>query len=203
MPYDVTRRFEAALCKYTGSPYAVAVNSCTAALMLSVQWCFKHQNRQGINTVGIPKKTYVSVPNAIKLAGCGVYFRDLVWSGTYQLFGFPVWDCALRFTSGMYIASQFQCISFAAAKILGIEQGGAILHDNSEADNWFRRMRFDGRTEGVDPKEDTFDIVGHHCIMLPSIAAQALLRLHHLPRNNPDQVRNDYPDLSKFADTWR
>jgi len=40
-------------------------------------------------------------------------------------------------------------------------------------------------------------------VINPSIAAQGLLRLHHLQRNNPDQVRTDYPDLSKFADTWR
>ena len=97
----------------------------------------------------------------------------------------------------MYVAGQYQCVSFAAAKILGIEQGGAILHDNPEADVWFRRMRFDGRTEGVDPRDDTFDLVGHHCIMLPSISAQGLLRLHHLPKHNEDMPDYPYPDLSK------
>ena len=171
--------------------------------MLSVQWCDLSEIPRPPQGVSIPKHTYVSVPNAIKLAGCFVVFRNEKWRGSYQLKPFPVWDCALRFTSGMYVAGQFQCVSFAAAKILGIEQGGAILHDDMQADVWFRRMRFDGRTEGVDPREDTFDLVGLHCIMLPSIAAQALLRLHHLPRHNPDQVRDDYPDLSRFADTWR
>lgn len=189
-PYQVTRDFEKALCEYTGAPFAVAVNSGTAAILLACEW---HKEKY---LVTIPKKTYVSVPMAIKRSGHMVGFRDERWRGAYQLKPLPVWDCARRFTSGMYQPKQFQCVSFSTTKILGIEQGGAILHDNQEADRWFRRMRFDGRTEGVDPKEDTFDVVGHHCIMLPSIAAQLMLKLHHLPKHNEDMPEHEYPDLS-------
>src|SRR3990167_1177000 len=191
MPYEVTRRFESALCNYTGAPFAVALNSGTAAILLAVQWC-----GEGIY-VDIPKRTYVSVPCAIKLAGAFIEWRDEEWRGAYQLKPLPVWDCARRFTSGMFSPKQMQCVSFAASKILGAEQGGAILHDNAEADAWFRRMRFDGRTEGVDPLEDTFDLVGHHCIMIPSVAATLLVRLHHLPKHNEDLPHYEYPDLSQ------
>ena len=97
----------------------------------------------------------------------------------------------------MYVNGTFQCVSFSASKILAAEQGGAILHDNAEADAWFRRMRFDGRTDGVDAMEDTFDLVGHHCLMLPSVAATLLLRLYHLPKHNEDLPEREYPDLSK------
>ena len=86
-------------------------------------------------------------------------------------------------------------MSFATTKILGIEQGGAILHDNPEADEWFRRMRYDGRKEGVEVGDDQL-IVADHCFMLPSIAAQLLLKLHHLPRHNDDLPDYPYPDLS-------
>ena len=196
-PHQVTADFEAALCEYTGAPYACAVNSCSAALLLSLLWCDRHDIPRPQTVVSIPKRTYVSVPMAIKLAGCFPTWRDEDWRGAYQLRPFPIMDSALRFTSGMYRAGQFQCVSFAAAKILGAEQGGAILHDNAEADAWFRRMRFDGRTEGVDPLEDTFDVVGHHCIMIPSIAATLLVRLHHLPKHNADLPHYEYPDLSK------
>ena len=190
MPYEVTRRFEKALCEYTGAPYAVAVNSCTAALLLAVQWHY-------YDRLIIPKRTYCSVPMAIINAGSEVYFRDEQWRGAYQIKPLPVWDCARRFTSGMYVAGQFQCVSFSASKILGAEQGGAILHDNREADAWFRRMRFDGRTEGVSAMEDTFDLIGHHCLMIPSVAATLLLRLYHLPKHNEDLPEIKYPDLSK------
>ena len=188
-PYQVTKQLEEMLCAYTGAKYAVCVNSASAALLLSLLWCKAVE-------VEIPKRTYVSVPNQIKLAGAKVQWRDEVWIGEYQLKPLPVWDSARRFTSDMYRAGQFQCVSFSTSKILGIEQGGAILHDNDEADAWFRRMRFDGRTEGVNPHDDTFDVVGMHCIMLPSIAAQLVLKLHHLPRFNSDLPIYDYPDLS-------
>ena len=196
MPYAITRRFEAALCEYTGAPFAVAVNSCSAALLLACEWHI-HNGERYPWKFEIPRHTYVSVPCAIINAGGRPTFRDEDWSGEYQLKPLPVWDCARRFTSGMYRAGQFQCVSFAASKILGAEQGGAILHDNAQADAWFRRMRFDGRTEGVDPLEDTFDLVGHHCIMIPSVAATLLVRLHHLPKHNADLGPYEYPDLSK------
>lgn len=197
VPYQVTKTFESELCAYTGAPYAVALNSGTAALMLSVQWCDRHDIPRPQTGVQIPRRTYVSVPCAIIHAGCFPTWRDERWRGAYQLKPLPVWDCARRFTGGMYAAGQFQCLSFATSKILGVEQGGAILHDNAEADAWFRRMRFDGRSEGVDPREDTFDLVGHHCIMLPSTAAELILKLYHLPAVNEDLGYYEYPDLSK------
>lgn len=194
-PYQVTRDFESALQKYTGAPFAVALNSCTAALLLAVEWMLRRGGALSSN-VNIPRRTYVSVPCAIRHAGCGISWRNEDWRGCYQLKPLPVWDCARRFTSDMYIAGQFQCVSFAASKILAAEQGGAILHDNEQADAWFRRMRFDGRTELVDPHEDVIREIGHHCIMTPSVAAGLLVRLHHLPKHNEDLPDYDYPDLS-------
>ena len=196
-PYAVTRQLETMLCEYTGAAYAVCVNSCSVALQLSVMWCDRHEIDRPMTGVNIPRRTYVSVPMAIKLAGCFPCWRDEDWRGAYQLRPFPIMDSARRFTSNMYRAGLFQCVSFSSSKILGVEQGGAILHDNLEADAWFRRLRFDGRTEGVSPHDDTFDVVGLHAIMLPSIAAQLVLKLHHLPKDNADLPHYDYPDLSK------
>ena len=124
-------------------------------------------------------------------------WRDEKWRGAYQLEPLPIWDSARRFTSGMYRAGQFQCVSFSASKILGAEQGGAILHDNREADAWFKRMRFDGRTEGLATINDHFYLIGHHCLMIPSVAATLLVRLYHLPKHNEDLPEVEYPDLSK------
>ena len=193
--YAVTRQFERELCAYTGAKYAVAVNSCTAAIELACMW---NGNRVSSVIVEIPAKTYPSVPMAIIRADSWVHFRDEDWRGAYQLKPLPVWDCARRFTSGMYIPGQFQCVSFSSSKILGIEQGGAILHDSDEADPWFRRMRFDGRTEGLATVDDNYREIGLHCIMLPSIAAQLLLKLSFLPKHNEDLPVIPYPDLSKF-----
>lgn len=192
-PYAVTRMFEQALCDYTGAKYAVAVNSCTAAILLACQW------HKPAATVSVPKRTYASVPMAVLQAGHYVAFPDINWLGAYQLEPLPVWDSARRFTSGMYdVPGRFLCVSFSASKILAAEQGGAILHDNPQADAWFRRMRFDGRTEGADPMADNLLEIGWHCIMLPSVAAGLLLKLYHLPKHNEDLPEREYPDLSKW-----
>jgi len=92
----------------------------------------------------------------------------------------------------------FQCVSFHWSKTLAIGQGGAILHDNDEADKWFRKARFDGRTEGVAPADDTFDMIGYHCYMSPRDAAEGLSRLAVLLKYNEPLENDDYPDLSRM-----
>ena len=175
----------------------VSVTSCTAALFLCLMW---HKQAKRLPAeIEIPKRTYVSVPMQIMHAGAGIKFRDEQWSGVYQLAPLPVWDAARRFTSGMYDSGQFMCVSLHISKILGLDQGGAILHDSPEADKWLRRARFDGRTEGVAPKDDKFEMLGWHFYLSPTIAAQGLWRLHHLRNKNQDLPNDDYPDLSKLT----
>jgi len=224
-PYDVVRQFESALCEYTGAEYAVTTTSCTSALLLAVAWYLRQDAPEPARTnllgsadrpyIEIPKRTYVSVPMSIIHAGGRPTFRDEDWRGAYQLKPLPVWDCARRFTSGMYgwtpqpdgtlirKRGQFQCVSFHHTKILGLAaHGGAILHDNVEADAWLRRARFDGRTEGVAPKEDSFTEFGWHCYITPPTAAEGLLRLSVLPKHNGDLPNDDYPDLSEM-EIWK
>merc|ERR1712000_729317 len=102
---------------------------------------------------------YVSVPNSIIHAGGTIQFRDYEWKGTYQLEPYPVWDCAKRFTSGMYQPATLMCISFQASKILGIGKGGMILTDDLDAYLWLKKARFNGRSE-VPLVEDSYDSLG-------------------------------------------
>jgi hypothetical protein len=137
-------------------------------------------------------------------AGCGLTFRDEEWSGEYELQEHPqtgpkITDAARRFTSGMFGDSsqpRFQCVSFHVSKICGHSQGGAILHNVPEADQFLRRARFDGRREGVAPKDDRFDMLGYHCYMSVDVAAALRWKLSALPKVNADLPWDDYPDLS-------
>ena len=196
-PFQVVKDFEAAVAAYTGAPYVVSTTSCTMALFLCLMW---HKSKGMLpEAIEIPKRTYVSVPMQIMLAGAKVKFRDENWTGAYQLAPLPIWDAARRFTSPMYDSGHFICTSHHWSKPLGIQQGGCILHDMPAADKWFRRARFDGRTEGVEPKDDKFDMLGYHAYLSPEIAAQGLVRLSFLPKTNRDLPHDDYPDLSKIA----
>lgn len=206
-PFEVVRSFERALCDYTGAPYAVTTTSCTMALLLAVACMIDvvakknpHMAREREHKIdiSIPRRTYVSVPMSIIHAGARPVFRNEEWSGSYQLQPFPVWDCARLFTSGMFVPNTMQCVSFHWSKTLGIQQGGAILHDNPFADEWLRRARFDGRREGLPPKYDDFDMIGWHCYMAPETAAAGLMRIGLLPKHNPPLPNDDYPDLSQM-----
>jgi dTDP-4-amino-4,6-dideoxygalactose transaminase len=220
--FDVVRSFEKDLCAYTGAPYAVAVNSCTMALLLACAWWREgHSFASEASHISLPRLTYVGVPYAIREAGFHVEFRDEDWQGEHQLQPLPVWDAARRFTGDMFNATRLvrrveggrpdvlaaytlrkagprmQCVSFHHTKILGHSQGGAILHNLPEADVWLRRARFDGRTEGVPAAEDEFtQHRAWHAYMSPSTAAALRWRLSALPYANADLPRSPYPDLS-------
>lgn len=187
--FEVVDMFEEELAEYTGAPYAVAVDSGTNALFLSL--LYRQQT-----SVSIPRKTYVGVAQAALNAGYVIEWRDEDWHGAYELGPLDIWDAAKRFRRGMYATGSLMCLSFQAGKILPIGRGGAILTDRLEAASWLKRARFDGRTEGGCCDEwERFTTPGHHMYMTPPDAARGLWLLTYLPDDNPDQV-DEYPDLS-------
>jgi dTDP-4-amino-4,6-dideoxygalactose transaminase len=195
--FDIVRDFEQAVAKYTGAPYCVAVSSCTAAIFTCCMW-ETYNGRKHL--IYIPKKTYIGVAQSIINSGQLLRFRDEQWSGAYDINPIKVSDSAKRFTSNMYKGNDGWkiCTSHHWQKILSLGHGGCILHDNKEFDIWARKFRFDGRTEGIKASEDINPIRGYHLYLLPELAAAGLVRLHHLPKHNPDLSNDDYPDLSQM-----
>lgn len=196
-PHNITVEFEKALCEYTGSPYAVAVDNCSNALFLALMW-YRRQNEK-VTTISIPKHTYPSVPCEIIHAGLKVNFANSpeYLTGAYNLFPSNVYDCALRFTHGMYVNGQIQCLSFTGPyKHLKLGKGGAILTDDVDAYNWFKRSRFSGRRE-CSYHDEHIDMLGWNFYMMPEIAARGVLLLSGMQKDNED-LQLKYPDLSKF-----
>jgi hypothetical protein len=189
--YGIVRDFEMVLCSYTGAKYAVAVESCTAALFLCCAYL-------KVKEVSIPKLTYCSVPMQIMHAGGKVKFRDEDWIGSYQLAPYPIYDCARHFTANMYQPGTFQCLSFHWNKHLPIGRGGAILFDDKDAVEWFKRARFDGRKEGIAPKNDKGIMLGWHFYMTPPQAAQGMMLMGGIAEHNPPLPNDPYPDLSQM-----
>lgn len=193
-PYKIVRMFEEEVAEYTNAPYAVAVDSCTNALFLCLKWL----NVTGLNVV-IPKETYLSVPMSIIHAGGIPSFEDISWSGIYQLSPFPVWDSAKRLTSDMYLKGEFMCLSFHIKKTLPIGKGGMILCDNEEAYQWFKRARYEGRSE-VDYRKDNIDMLGWNMYMTPEQAARGLALMQNYPRHVSDLGEAEgYKDLTQNA----
>lgn len=198
--YDITKAFEAKLAEYTGAPYVVCLDNCSNAIFLALTWWKMKMEYQWPPVISIPNRTYVSVPNEIIHAGCRVIFEPIsgmMTKGAYQLFPSPVWDCALRFTKGMYVPGQFQCLSFTGPrKHLKLSKGGAILTDSKEAYEWFKKARYSGRAE-CDYHHDDFTQLGWNMYLLPELAARGLLLMQAFPDHN-DDVEVCYPDLSQY-----
>lgn len=186
--------FEEEVARYTGAPYAVAVDSCTSALFL----CCKYLQ---VGEVNIPSKTYLSVPQSIIHAEGTVVFDSTRndWSGFYQLRPYWIYDAAKRFTSNMYIPMSYMCLSFHIKKILKIGKGGMILTDNVDAVEWFRMMRYEGRHEVEYTKDDIVEL-GWNMYMTPQQASVGLALMQNMPLHNADQDEpGGYRDLQEFT----
>lgn len=199
--YKITEEFEKSLSKYTGSKYAVAVDSQSNALFLSLYY-----EKISGKTITIPSRTYPSVPCEIIHAGGRVNFKNVsgtTLKGAYQLEPTKVWDSALRFTADMYIPNTHMCVSFTGPyKHLKLSKGGAILTDDLTAYSWFKRARFSGRRE-CSYHDDYFDMLGWNFYMLPEIAIKGLremIQFYDLEGNKKhnEDLELPYPDLSKF-----
>lgn len=187
---NVIRQFEKTIAKHCGAPYGIAVESCTAALLLCCLYL-------KVKEVTLPKKTYFSVPMSVIHAGGSVRYEDQNWRGEYQLRPYPIIDSAMRFKKDMYIPGFFQCLSFQYSKHIPIGRGGMILTDNKKAANWFRVMRNDGRRE-IPKEKDRVKLIGWNFYMTPEQAARGLSLYYWriCGKKDPDDLEMTHGDIS-------
>lgn len=191
-PHEVVSLFEEKVAKFSGSKYAVAVDSCTHAMFLVLKYINQPQK------IKIPSHTYVSVPMYIKHAGYDIEFVDKEWSGLYQLEPLNVWDSAGRWTEGMYVGG-FQVLSFQMKKRLPIGKGGMILCDDYDAYKWFKKVCYDGRDLNVPYNNDEIELMGWHYYMTPEDAARGIILMDLISNVNEDSHNNtSYPNLRNF-----
>lgn len=200
--HKITKEFETLLSEYTGAPYVVVIDNQSNALFLSLMY----ENIKD-SEIEIPSHTYPSVPCEIIHAGGKVKFvkSQKTLKGAYQLYPSKVWDSALRFTYNMYIKNTHMCISFTGPyKHLKLSKGGAILTDDKNAYEWFKKARFSGRSE-CSYHDDNFDenpVIGWNFYMMPEISARGVLMMSQFYKNGKpidnEDLELSYPDLSKF-----
>jgi len=195
-PFDAVTDFESNLAKYTGAPYVVTTDCCTHAIELCFR--YKQYTKTQLNTITIPKRTYLSVPMIFHKLNIPYTLINHKWHDEYN-FGFTnVWDSARCLLPNMYRSGQLQCLSFGRTKPLEIGRGGAILLDNKDAYKWLKRASYDGRDLSFDPwqNQKTFNI-GYHYMMRPE---EAIVGINNLNENNITHSYNHkYPDLKNIS----
>ena len=195
-PYSIVKMFEDEIADFTGSKYAVSVDSCTNAIFLICKYL-------NVSEVIIPSKTYLSVPQSIIHAGGKVVFDKSNeannWKGIYQLKPYPIFDAAKRLKRDMYINDSFMALSFHIKKLLPISKGGMILTNDKDAFEWFKKARYEGRSEKK-YKDDDIKFLGWNMYMTPQQAAHGLALLQNYLDDREDlDEENGYRDLTEFS----
>lgn len=199
-PYEVVDSFEKRIAGWCGSKYAIATESGTAAIFLSLAYR-RFCGARGYITM--PKFSYPSVPCSIIHNGFKVEFSDENWTGEYVLFPLDIWDSALRLSKNMYHGG-LQCLSFHIKKLLPIGRGGIILTDDENAYKWLKLARFDGREPIPLLEQKDFTVLGYNMYMQPADAARGI-QLFEVYRqkypNGADDLKVEeqgYPNLDSF-----
>lgn len=165
MSFETVNEFEKAVANFFGSPYAVAVDSCTHGIEL----CLRYTKETKIN---VPKRTYLSVPFLAEKMGLQRVWRDEEWEDYYVLnySSKKIIDAAVLWRKDSYIPNTFMCISFQYQKHLSLGRGGMILIDNKNDYAILKKMSYDGRLPNIPWREQNIDTVGYHYYMTPEVA---------------------------------
>lgn len=192
-PWDLVDGFEKLISNFCGSKYAVALDSCTNSLFLSLY--YKNIRQQNIN---IPSKTYLSVPQSILRSGNNPVFLDKNWTGIYQLGDTNIYDCAGRLRKNMYLNNSLMCLSFHLKKHIPIGKGGMILTDSKKAYEWMYLAVYEGRDRRVNHDSiDDLNTLGWNMYMTPEQASYGIELFEKYPK---DEIIADVAYSEKYKD---
>ena len=196
-PWDIVALFESKIATFCGAKYAVALDSCTNALFLSLK--FKDISNQ---ILSIPKHTYLSVPQVLLHSGNKPAFVDIEWTGAYEIGTTGIIDSAGRVKESMYISNSLTCISFHRKKPIPIGKGRMILTDDFVAYQWFQKAVYEGRDRRI-PHDSINDIsiLGWNMYMTPEMAAYGLSLLddYFLSSQADTTSSQKYNDISRYT----
>jgi len=194
MSFEIISNFEKSISNFFGSPYAIAVDSCTHGIEL----CLRHTKETKIN---VPKRTYLSVPFLAEKMGLEREWRDEEWEDYYTLNYNEkrIIDAAVLWKKDSYIPNTFMCVSFQYQKHLSLGRGGVILLDNEDDYLTLKKMSYDGRLPNIPWRDQNIDTIGFHYYMTPETAKLGLDKLEDAINTPPRKwFVTDWPDLTEM-----
>lgn len=192
MSFETVAEFERQVSGFFGSPYAVAVDSCTHALELCLRY-------KGVQKLVVPKRTYISVPFLANKLGIELEWKDEVWQDYYELGNTKILDAAVLWGYNTYKKDTMMCLSFQFRKHLNLGRGGMILLDDEPAAKELKKMSYDGRLPSMPWREQNISTIGYHYYMTPETAKVGLEKLPQAIATRPTKwTVNDWPDLTQM-----
>jgi len=189
--FEIVKIFEEKISEFFGSLYAIAVDSCTHGVELSLRYT-------NAKKIIVPKKTYLSIPFLSYKLNINLEWKDEEWVDYYYLTE-NVIDAAVLWKKNSYIPNTFMSVSFQYQKHLNLGRGGIILTNDETAAIQLKKMSYDGRLPMIPWREQNIDIVGYHYYMTPETAQMGLEKLNNAINTTPRQwTINDWEDLTKM-----
>ena len=187
--FELVSQFEEKVSNFFGSPYAIAVDSCTHGIELCLRY-------EGFSKITVPTRTYISIPFLSNKLNIDMEWSEDKWQDYYYLGNTNIIDAAVLWKKNSYIPKTYMCLSFQFQKHLSLGRGGMILLDDKEAYTTLKKMSYDGRIPGIPWRNQNIDTIGYHYYMTPEIAQLGLDKLPEAIVKTPRQWKwTDWPDL--------
>ena len=191
MNLQTVTKFENELAKFFGSTYAIATDSCTHGVELSLRYT-------NAKIITCPKRTYLSIPFLANKMNLELKWKDENWVDFYRLTD-NIIDAAVLWKKNSYISNTFMSVSFQYQKHLSLGRGGVILTDNPTAAVQLKKMSYDGRLPNIPWRDQDIDCLGYHYYMTPEVAALGIEKLDKAINTEPKKwVVSDWPDLTQM-----
>lgn len=188
--WNTVTEFENKIAEYFGSPYAVAVDSCTQGIELVLRY-------KNFKYLKCPQNTYLSIPMLANKLNIPLVWDDCKWQKIYWL-SCGVADAATLWERNSF-SHGFMCLSFQYQKHLSLGRGGMILCPDKESYDKLKKMSYDGRVPGIPWRDQDIDTMGYHYYMTPETAQLGLDKLQTAIDTDPRLWSyKDYPDLSQM-----
>jgi dTDP-4-amino-4,6-dideoxygalactose transaminase len=192
MNFTTVEDFEKRVASFFGSPFAVAVDSCTHGIELAL----RYTNTKKIHC---PKRTYLSIPFLSKKLKIDLEWKDENWQDYYYLTD-NIIDAAVLWRKNSYVPNTYMGISFQYQKHLSLGRGGVLLLDDEKAAEEIKKMSYDGRLPNIPWREQDIDTIGYHYYMTPEIAQLGLDKFEDATNLTPKKWSVlDWPDLTKMS----
>jgi dTDP-4-amino-4,6-dideoxygalactose transaminase len=194
--FEIVDNFEKIIAEYFGSPYCVAVDSCTHGIELCLRL------KPPTCVLKIPTRTYISIPFTLMKLDIPWTWISENWQDYYYLHGTNIIDAAVLWKNNSYIPNTMMCLSFQNKKHLPLGRGGAILLDNIDDFNFLKSMSYDGRKLNDNTPWYNQDIssIGYHYYMTPEMASDGIKKFNSV-KDKPAKKWSyiDYPNLPDMS----
>jgi dTDP-4-amino-4,6-dideoxygalactose transaminase len=175
--------------------------------MLAIEYKIETGKIKEGESLAIPERTYVSVPNAIVNAGANFHLEDIEWYGEYEIGNTGIFDSAVNFAEGLmpltYNKNIVKCVSFQQKKRITTlsGRGGAILTNDYKLWKYAKIMSCDGRDMSVPmSRTDKFELGAYNCYMSPLDAMKLIHEMNqieHIPYKIGEYT--DYKNLRELG----